>query len=98
MDYVNMIVLQKLKLSDNIILNYISVQGIWQLNNINNINSSCPFYDQKTGIWEDKCMSPFTQWTENLVAVVPHEWIAYRRLCVGKYNEIWGTFIENTIG
>lgn len=48
---------------------------------------------------EDKCMVPFTQWMEDLIALVAYEWIAYRtRLCMDKYKEIWNSFGQNTEG
>lgn len=41
----------------------------------------------------------YSSWIEDLIALAIYEQIAYRhRLCIDKYNEIYHSFIQNTIG
>lgn len=48
--------------------------------------------------WKDKGMARFDQWIEELIALAIYEQIAYRSgLCMDKYNELWDSFIQNTV-
>lgn len=41
--------------------------------------------------WKTKCMAPFIQWIEDLVALATYELIAHRcRLYIDKYDHIMG--------